>query len=89
MPNDANTIEDLRGALFDTLRALRDKENPMEIERAKAIAEVAREIVSSAKVEVEHMKIAGGRGSGFIPIEEPKPGVPRLVQGRAQSGSGS
>lgn len=87
--NDSNTIEDLRGALFDTLRSLRDKENPMEIERAKAIAEVAREIVASAKVEVEHMKIAGGKGSGFIPVEDQKNGggSPRLVQGRAQSGS--
>lgn len=83
-----NKIEDLRGILFDTLRDLRDKEKPMEIERAKAVAEVAREIVNSAKVEVDHMKIAGGKGSGFIPIEEKPtvPGQPRLVKGRDMQG---
>jgi hypothetical protein len=58
----------------------------MEIDRAKAVAEVAREIVASAKVEVDHMKIAGGKGSGFIPIEAPAPGQPRLVQGRDMKG---
>lgn len=79
-------IEDLREHLFSTLEGLRDKDNPMDIERAKAIAEVAREITASAKMEVDHMKIAGGKGSGFIPIEEQKPGTPRLVQGRDMKG---
>jgi len=82
-----NKIEDLRSILFDTLRDLRDKEKPMDIERAKAVAEVAREIVSSAKVEVDHMKIAGGQ-SGFLALEE-KPGVPgqpRLVHGKDMRG---
>jgi hypothetical protein len=85
-----NGIEDLRGLLFDTLRDLRNKEKPMEIERAKAVAEVARELISTARVEVEHMKIAGGKGSGFIPIEDkskaPAAGQPRLVQGRDTRG---
>jgi hypothetical protein len=37
-------IEDLREHLFATLEGLRDKDAPMDVERAKAIAEVAREI---------------------------------------------
>jgi hypothetical protein len=84
----AHKIEDLRDHLFATLAALRDPDKPMEIERAKAIADVAKVVVDSAKVEVEHMKIAGGDGSGFIPLEEKKPdqsggpGQPRLVKGR-------
>ena len=82
-----NKIEDLRSILFDTLRDLRDKKKPMEIERAKAVAEVAREIVNSAKVEVDHMKVAGGKGSGFIAVEDKtEPGQPRLVKGSAMSG---
>jgi hypothetical protein len=83
-----NEIEDLRGILFDTLRDLRSKEAPMDIDRAKAVAEVAREIVASAKVEVDHMKITGGKGSGFIPIADAssKPGQPRLVNGRDNRG---
>lgn len=83
----ANKIEDLRDHLFATLAGLRDKENPMDIERAKAVAEVAKVIVDSAKVEVDHMKIAGGT-STFLPApEEPAPGTPRLVKGSAMSGS--
>jgi hypothetical protein len=87
-----NKIEDLRSIMFDTLRDLRDKEKPMDIERAKAVAEVAKVIVDSAKVEVDHMKITGGDGSGFIPDAGkkpalPAPGVPRLVKGRDTQGA--
>ncbi len=62
----SNDITALRAHLFDTLSSLKDKENPMDIERAKAVSDVAQVIINSAKVEVEHMKIAGGSGSGFI-----------------------
>lgn len=61
------TIADLRSHLFAALRGLTDKEAPMDIERARAVSDVAQTIINSAKVEVEHMKIAGGKGSGFIP----------------------
>ena len=30
---------------------------------------VAQVIVNSAKVEVDHMRISGGAGSGFIPVQ--------------------
>lgn len=78
MPENAKTsqIQDLREHLFDTLRALKDKNNPMELDRAKAIAEVAQTIVNSAKVEVDFMKVTGeAKGSGFLlPAEEVQPG---------------
>ncbi|MGR3911613.1 hypothetical protein Q3A80_31660 [Burkholderia sp. SR8] len=61
-----NNIEALREHLFNTLQGLTSNEKPMEIERAKAIAEVAQVIINSAKVEVEHLKVAGGKGTGFI-----------------------
>jgi hypothetical protein len=32
-----NTLRDLHNHLFETLEALKDTENPMEVERAKAI----------------------------------------------------
>ncbi len=62
-----NTIEDLRNVLFDTLHALKSKTEPMDIDRALAMKEVAQVIVNSAKIEVDHMRISGGTGSGFIP----------------------
>ena len=70
-----NKIEDVRNHLFAALEALSDKEAPMEINRAKAIADVAQTIIDSARVEVDFLKVIGGRvGSGFIPdlAEQPK-----------------
>lgn len=65
----SNTIADLRDHLFATLAGLRNKDNPMEVDRARAISEVAQTIINSAKVEVEHMRVAGGKGSGFLPSD--------------------
>jgi len=63
-----NKIEDLRNHLFATLEALQDTDNPMPVDRAKAIADVAQVIVNSAKVEVDFIKTIGGdQGTGFIP----------------------
>lgn len=63
-----NKIEDLRNHLFATLEALQDEDKPMDIERAKAIADVAQVVVNSAKVEIDFIKATGrSEGSGFIP----------------------
>jgi hypothetical protein len=48
---------DLREHLFATLEGLLDDENPLDINRAKAVAEVGKVIVESAKVEVEMAKV--------------------------------
>lgn len=71
-----NKIEDLRNHLFAVLEALQDKENPMDIERARAIAEVADRVIDSAKVEVRYIEVTGNDGSGFIP--DAKPAQPQL-----------
>lgn len=81
-----NKIEDLRNHLFATLEALQDKEAPMPIERAQAIAEVAQVIVNSAKAEVDFIRAVDGRkglGTGFISEPSIGPGAPqpRLVKG--------
>lgn len=70
-----HTINDLRAHLFATLERLRDEENPMAIERAKAVSDVAQTIINSAKVEVDHQRITGQSGSGFIPLEHNDPGT--------------
>lgn len=63
-----NKIEDLRDHLFETLEALKDDEKPMEIARAKTIADVAQVIINSAKIENEFLKITGGiKSTGFLP----------------------
>ncbi|HEY0684687.1 MAG TPA: hypothetical protein VGD45_20290 [Steroidobacter sp.] len=63
----ANTIDELRKHLFETLEGLKDKDKPLDIERAKAVCEVAGQIIDTAKVEVAYLNVVGGQGSGFIP----------------------
>lgn len=77
-----NKIDDLRNHLFETLEALKDTEKPMDIDRAKAIADVARVIVDSAKVEVQFIEATGEAGSGFIKTEKqlgPAPAERRIA----------
>lgn len=64
-----NKIVDLRNHLFATIEALSDKDNPMQLERAKTIADVAQVIVNSVKVEVDFLRLGGeaSAGTGFIP----------------------
>lgn len=77
-----NDISAVRAVLFDTLRKLGDKDSPMDIDRAKAISEVAQTIINSAKVEVDALRVIGGTGTGFIsaipPKQEPKPALQNL-----------
>lgn len=69
-----NDITELRAHLFETLRALKDKEKPMDIDRARAISQVAGTLIDSARVEVEFLRVTGGdRGTGFVPVPEEKP----------------
>lgn len=70
----SHTIDDLRDHLFATMAALRDKDNPMEVDRAKAVADVARVVIDSAKVEVKAMELAGGNlASTFLPASAASP----------------
>lgn len=78
------TAADLRETLFATLDALRDKTNPMDIDRAKAISDVAQTIINVAKVEVDYLKLNGGGDSEFIGgVENDKPpkGLPNGIVG--------
>ena len=69
-----NKIEDLRNHLFETLEALKDKDEPMDLDRARAVADVARVIVESAKVEVNFLKVTGAlRSTDFLPDGEARP----------------
>lgn len=67
----ANNIEDVRTVLFETLKDLRNKEAPMDIERAKAVSDIAGRLIDTGKLEVAYLNTVGGVGSGFIP-EKPK-----------------
>jgi len=76
-----NSISTLRDHLFDTLKQLRDKETPMDIDRAKAVCAVSEQIIDSARVENEFVKLTGAAGSGFIPAEGPALPPPAAADG--------
>lgn len=72
-------IDQVRQSLLDTLKDLRNRENPMDIERAKAVATVASVLVDTAKVENDYIKITGQDRSNFLetPADDVR-GVPRI-----------
>lgn len=59
-------INSLRAKLLATLDDLRDRDNPMEPDRARAIATVSGVLVDSARVEVEFIRATGGDTSTFL-----------------------
>jgi len=65
-------MADLRDHLFETLEALKDADNPMDIARAQAISDVAQTLINSAKVEVDLVKAVGGAkpGGKFLNLPE-------------------
>lgn len=66
-----NKIEDLRNHLFVTMESLLDKDEPMDINRAKAVAQVGQVIINSAIAEVKAVKALRGKagGSDFFPMK--------------------
>jgi hypothetical protein len=79
-----NDIAELRSHLFDTLRGLRSKDAPMDIDRARAVSEVAKTIIDSAKVEVDYLRTTGETvGTGFITVgvqdDDAAPGRPLKI----------
>lgn len=59
-------INEVRQSLLDTLKDLRSKDQPMDIERAKAVATVASVLVDTARVENDYLKITGNDRSNFL-----------------------
>ncbi len=74
-----NKIEDVRNHLFAQLERLsedEDMKNPIKLEkelkRAHAISEVASVIVSTAKAEIDYLKVTGKRSeTEFFPLDKP------------------
>lgn len=59
-----NNISDLRETLFATLRGIKD--GSIDLEKARAINEVSKTIIDTAKVEVDYLKVNGGGESAFV-----------------------
>lgn len=61
-----SNITELRAHLMATLASLRDRDNPMEPDRARAIAQVAGVLVDTARVEIDYLKATGQDESRFL-----------------------
>lgn len=74
----SNDIAALREHLFATLADLRNKENPMDLARARTISEVAQTLINAAKVEVDFIEATNSTESEFF---EAKPDLPKGITG--------
>lgn len=59
-----NNLQALRDELFASLRAVKTGE--MDLDRARAVNEIGKTLIDSAKVEVEFLRTTGGEESPFI-----------------------
>lgn len=71
---------DLRNHLFATIEALMDNDENMEVEKAKAIADLGRVLIDSARAETELVALMRKdpfaldlKTSGFLQIESAVP----------------
>lgn len=76
----SNDLTALRAALFETLRDVRS--GSIELDRARAINELGKTLVDSAKVEVDYLKAAGGGESSFIDSAIGAQNLPSGITGR-------
>lgn len=79
--NNTPHISQLRQHLLNTLSDLRNRDQPMEPDRARAVAQVAAVLVDTAKVEVDYLRVTGQDRAGFL--EEP----PTVTTGSLPNGS--
>ncbi len=66
----------VRQQLLDTLTDLRNREQPMDVDRARAVAQVASVLVDTAKVEVDYLKVTHSDRSDFLEVPPTAPQLP-------------
>ncbi len=57
-------ITELRAQLFATLAGVKD--GTVDLDRARAVNEIGKTIVDTARVEVDYLKATGGGESSFL-----------------------
>ena len=66
MTTKTSNLTDLREHLMATLADLRNRDKPMDVDRARAVAQVAGVLIESAKVEVDFLRVTGSTKADFI-----------------------
>ena len=76
----SKSLNDLRAALFETLESV--KNGSMDLDKARAINDIGKTLIDSAKVEVQYLQAIGGAGeSSFIAPDESGDGQGALPPG--------
>jgi hypothetical protein len=73
-------ITALREALFDTLAKVKTGE--IDLDRARAVNEIGKTLVESAKVEVDYLRATGGGESTFLDSTVGTNNLPPGITGR-------
>ena len=63
-----NNADALYTTIFETIAALKDKKEPMDLDRARAISGAIQTAVNLAKVEVDHIRATSGNGTSFFNV---------------------
>ena len=80
----SNDITALRAHLFEALQSV--KAGTLDLDKARAINEIGKTIVDTAKVEVDYLRATGGGESSFIDTAIGTNNVPQgLPQGAVSS----
>lgn len=77
---EPNHISTLRRHLLEQVRALRaagtTEDMQREVERSKAVAELAQAVVNTAKVEVDYLKLTNQTSTPFLEVPPDQPYLP-------------
>jgi len=76
--NQQPTLAAVRAALFNTLQDVRS--GAIDLDKARAVNELGKTLVDTARVEVEFIKVTEGSASAFIESKQP-PQLPPGVTG--------
>lgn len=76
-------ITTVRQRLLATLADLRRTDKPMEVARARAVAEVAGVLVDTARVEIDYLRVTQGSRAGFL---EAQTGAPASLGAVGEAG---
>lgn len=63
-----NDITALRAALFETLHQV--KAGEIDLDKARAVNEIGKTLIDTARVEVDYLRATGGGQSKFLAVEQ-------------------
>lgn len=70
MSESKSNLDELREHLFATLREV--KAGTLEIDRAKAVVQVAEQLIDTARVEVDYVRVTGETGGSTFIARSPR-----------------